>query len=94
MAANQSINFTQDPNDVLDYPFDYSQWLAAGETIVSSAWYPSPGIVVGTTTNAFTYTVVWLSGGSLGFPYTVQNRIVTSDGRTKNKSMTLRISTQ
>lgn len=92
-------DFTKDPDDVLDYGFDWgARWLSSGETISTSTWIASPGITVGTgsnganaPTNTNSATTVWLTGGNAGVPYTVTNRITTNQGRTVDRTMTIRV---
>lgn len=84
-------DFTKDPDDVLDYSFDWTAWMATSETISTSTWIPSPGIVVNSTANTTLVATVWLSGGTAGIPYTVTNRIVTNQGRTVDRTMTIRV---
>jgi len=69
-----------------------------GATISSNSWIVDPGItVVSNNTNAITIAgiayaantvaTIWLSGGQVGHTYKCINRIVTSDGRTKDKTL-------
>ena len=76
--------FEQDPNDVLDYPFDWSAFLG-GDTIQSSQFLADSGITV--ESDAIldsSHTVVWLSQPEAGKRYAVTNRIVTAGDRTKD----------
>lgn len=76
--------FEQDPNDVLDYPFDWSSFLGS-DTIQSSQFIADGGIMV--ESDAIlddSNTVVWLSGGTENKRYGVTNRIVTAGDRTKD----------
>lgn len=97
--------YTQDPSDVLDYAIDWGsgnvradeRWLDAGETIFSSTWAVSPPDLTTSlpaVVNHGTTTVIWLSGGTAGRPYTVTNRITTTAGRTVERSFTLVIKNQ
>src|SRR3990170_4589141 len=93
----------QDPNDLLDYVFDFaaltngtgpSDWLAAGETITAHTVTPAPvGFTVNSSsiTDAGTSVTVWLTGGVSGTLYTVTVHIDTSDGRSKDESLTFRV---
>lgn len=83
-------DFTKDPDDILDYSFDWSAWLATNETVLTFTALPSPGISVNSTSNSATITTVWLSGGTAGQPYTVTHRITTNQGRQVDKTMTIR----
>jgi hypothetical protein len=90
--ANLENVWTKDPDAVLDWSFDWTAWLnTPAESISTSTFSATPGIVLGTTSNTPTGATVWLSGGSDGRPYTVTNQIVTSQGRTDNRSVTIRV---
>lgn len=84
-------DFTKDPDDVLDYSFDWSLWLATNETISTSTWILSPGITQNSATNTTLISTVWLSGGTAGTPYSVTNRITTNQARTVDRTMTIRV---
>lgn len=81
----------KDPNDVTDYSFDWSRWLTGSETIVSFTATASGGLVLNSTPNTNTASTVWLSGGVASSIYEVQHLIVTSAGRTKALTMTIRV---
>lgn len=78
---------TKDPNAVLDYQFDWSEWLAASETINTSTWTADSGITVDSETETTTTATVWLSGGTAGSIYNVVNRIVTNQNRTDDRTL-------
>lgn len=91
-------DFIKDPDAVLDYHFDWNSWLPNGDQIISSQFIVAGGITVGNgsngapgPTNTTTNTTIWLLGGSPGQPYTVTNRIVTSQGRTDDRTITIRV---
>lgn len=83
--------FNKDPNAVLDYGFDWSSWLQTGETISSATWTVPTGITKTSQTESTTETIVWLSGGTAGTSYDVSCRIVTSQGRTDDRTMTIKV---
>jgi hypothetical protein len=78
----------KDPNAVLDYSIDWSQWLAdaGADAINTSNWTVPAGITKDSQTNTSTQSKVWLSGGSAGQTYRVVNRITTTGGRTADRS--------
>lgn len=84
MADNRS--FTKDPDGVLDYQIDWSDWLGT-DTIVTSTWTVGTGITKDSDTNTTTTATIWLSGGTAGTMYTLVNRITTTDGRTDDRSI-------
>lgn len=94
--------FPKDPAAVLDYRFDWkpltnaqdnaiSDWLASTETISSHSVTASTGLTVDSSELASTNTAViaWLSGGTAGRTYRVTCQIVTSAGRTDERSITI-----
>jgi hypothetical protein len=92
----------KDPQAVLDYAFDWagltngttgaiSDWLASGETISSHVVTVSTGITKDSDSEASGKVTVWLSGGTAGTTYTVACKIVTSAGRTDERSMTVQV---
>ena len=87
------MNFTKDPEAVLDYSIDWTDWLD-GDAIATSTWIAptetgSPTVVASSNTSKI--ATVWLSGGTVGANYTVTNRITTAGGRTEDRSITIRV---
>ena len=82
----------KDPDEVLDYQFDWASRLVTSETISTSTFVvtegsvtmANPGILAGKTT-------VWLSGGTLGEVNIITNRVETNQGRVYEESARLRI---
>lgn len=69
--------FEKDPDARLLYGFDWSDWLASGETITSASittdlTYETPNILSSGS------VVVWISGGTAGLRYPVACKIQTS----------------
>lgn len=86
-----AADYTKDADAVLDWKWDWSAWLATGETISASTMTASAGITINSSTNTSTTATVWLSGGTPGTPYLVSNRITTSAGRIDERSITIRV---
>lgn len=81
----------KDPDAVLDFGFDWSDWLATGETISTSEWTVEDGITKDSDTNDTTKSTIWLSGGTAGITYELTNTITTSASRTDERSMKIRV---
>jgi hypothetical protein len=77
----------KDPDSIIDYGVDWSNWLATGETIVTSIWPDIGDLVSESESNTTTATAIFISGGTLGATYTLTNRITTNQGRTEDRSM-------
>jgi hypothetical protein len=89
--------FVKDPQAILDYTVDWTDWLK-GDTISTSSWTVSPGITVGDGTNGAaapsktdTKTTIWFISGTLGVDYLATNRIVTVAGRTEDRTITVTV---
>lgn len=77
----------KDPDAVLDYAIDWSEWLATGETINTSTWTTPAGITEDSESETGTVATIWLSGGTAGEDYEAENEIVTTDARTDNRTI-------
>lgn len=84
-----SFFVVKDPNAVLDYYVDWTNWLTGSETLSTSTWTcTNTGITIGTATGSTSGTATaWISGGSDGEVYDVVNRIVTSGLRTEERTI-------
>ena len=81
----------KDPSAVLDYAFDWTGWLAAGETITDHTITADTGITVDSSTESDGKVTVWLSGGTAGKNYKVACKITTSAGRTDERTLWIRV---
>lgn len=83
----------KDPDEELDYQFDWSARLEAGETISTSTFIKSGSTSLVLDRHAISggLTTFWAVGGEAGEIVQITNRIVTSAGRTYDKTATLRI---
>ena len=88
MATRQ---YVKDPADVLDYRFDWSQWLTVGESIQTSTVSADTGITIDSSSNTTDSVTVWLSGGSLGGNYRVSSKIETTMARTVERSIAIKV---
>ena len=86
-----SSEFTKDPDAILDYQFDWSDWLGSSDTISTSTFTVETGLTKVTDTKTTTTTTIWLSGGTVGQTYGVANRIVTAGGRTEDRSIMIHV---
>jgi hypothetical protein len=84
--------FTKRINDVLDFDFDFTLWLADhdSDSIVSQSVI-APGLVIGAVTQSNGVVKVFLSGGVKGLNTTVVCKIITLGGRTKEVTTNMTI---
>lgn len=83
--------FLKDPDAVLDYVFDWSSWLSAGETISTATFTVETGLTKDSESNTSTTAKVWLSGGTVGERYMITSRVTTNQGRTDDRSAVVRV---
>ncbi len=94
--------YIKDPAEVLDYKFDFrsstngtgsGDYLASGETISSHTVTAETGITKDSdsATDTNTSVTVWLSGGTTGNEYDITCNIVTSAGRTVERTMVIEV---
>jgi hypothetical protein len=96
----------KDKDETLDYSIDWSRALEGGETISSVAWsiinsdkdkvsFPIGTTVDGlknlTQTNTQSVTTLYLSGGTDNKEYTIYCSITTTENRTKERPVKIRI---
>ncbi len=87
-----TTRFTKDPDAVLDYLWDWSEWLTAvGDTIDTVTFLPDTGITVESFTHTGTSATAWISGGTAGSSYSVTCRVMTAGGRTDDRTATFKI---
>ena len=86
--------YLKDPHSRVDYAIDWSAYLAPGQTLALSEWAVEPaeagGVAVDATSFSATASAATLSGGVAGHVYSVANRVTMSDGRSDERSLTLR----
>ena len=87
-------SYIKDPDAVLDYQWNWATWLPTGDTIASATVTAETGLTVDSDSNTATVVTAWLSGGTVGESYDVTCRVVTADGRTDDRTITLVIRQQ
>ena len=88
MAASKT--FLKDPDAVLDYEFDWSLWLADGETITDHT-VTVAGVTLDASTASDTAVVAWVSAGTVSTTATVAVLVTTSAARVDERTINLRI---
>lgn len=76
----------KDPDAVLDIQFDWRLWLASGETITGRTITLTGSAAKDSDSESNGFVTVWLSGGDEGDRCTVACRIMTSAGRTDERT--------
>lgn len=88
-----AFKVTKDPDAVLDYGMDWSQWLNTGDTISSATWSVTAPtgdgdpIAVDSDSETTTVATAIVSGGTVGNQYDLTCRIVTAAGLTDDRTI-------
>ena len=88
MLTNQ---YTKDPSAILDWAYDWTDWLAAAETITDHTITADTGLTVDSSTEEAGVVTVWLSGGTAGENYKVACLVETSAGRTDERTIWIKV---
>lgn len=83
--------FTKDPSATLDYTFNWAAWLASGDTLQSASATADTGLTVDSTSIVGQTVVVWVSGGEAGASYRLTCQVVTTGGRTDERTAIIEV---
>ena len=84
--------YTKDPDEHVDYGWDWATRLLDGESIDDSEWIvPTTDLIDTDEQLTGTTTVIWLAGGIFDSRYLVTNRVTTNQGRVMDWSFVLTI---
>lgn len=94
---NQTLWITKDPEAQLFYTFDWTDWLAAGDSIATAEYTvtarindPSPVLKVSEGIQGAT-TYVELSEGQEGKSYVVTVKVTTADGLVDRRNFRVKV---
>jgi hypothetical protein len=76
----------KDPQDTVWYTVDWTEWLATGETVSSTAWTVPAGITQDAVTATSKTSLIKLSGGSPGVTYKIACKATTSSSQVVERS--------
>lgn len=77
VTANKPT-IVKDPNAVLDYTIDWSDWLQPISDTIASVAVSVTGVTLDDTTNDGTSVTIWVSGGTAGTKGSARVRITTA----------------
>ena len=86
----KKVGLLKDPDEILDYTFDWSTWLGA-DTIASDVVTVDAGLTKDSDSNTTTAVTVWLSGGTAGTAYKVSSKVTTAAGRTAERTIIITV---
>jgi len=77
--------------EVLDYDFDYTEFLGADNIASSDITSTPSGLTLGTKSNTTKVQKQWISGGTIGVIYSVKCAMTSTGGRVKTLEVLLTI---
>lgn len=84
--------FFKQPDESLDFDFDFATWMPSGDSLASSVVTAETGITAGTKSHPGASVVKqFLSGGTHGTTYKVTCVITTTQGRVKEADIFVRV---
>ena len=87
----RNLTFDKDPDSVLDYTLDFTNWLVDTDTISTIVVTADTGITVDSSSNTTTTATAWLSGGTAGTAYDVTYHVNTAGGRQVDRTIRIRV---
>lgn len=88
-AGKPSI--VKDPDAVLDYTLDFTDWLALVTDTIVSHTVVVTGVVKNSSSNTTKLVTMWISGGAVGVTGSAVVRIVTAAGRIDDRTIYFKI---
>lgn len=87
--------YVKDPDALLDYKIDWSDYLAeVSDYIVSANASATAGIEIASSSKTSTAHIFYVSGGTVGLEYMITSRIWTNGGRRDDRSIIIAIESQ
>lgn len=84
--------FVKDPDATLDYVWNWATWLGSDTITGTPTITISPGgLTKSSQSNTTTTVTAWLTGGAVGTTYSVGCRIVTTAGRTDERTIQIAV---
>ena len=95
VSSTGKASIPKDPNAVLDYTFDWTDWLAAAstpaDTITAAEVIVDIGATVQTTVFDTQKVTAWVSGGTPGTTLALRCRVTTAGGRVEDRTVYLKV---
>lgn len=92
MSLRPIKTFIKDPDAVLDYSVDWSDWLEDDDDTISSVvWDVPTGLTLSSQSETDTVATVFLSGGTAATRYNVGCRVTTVGGRVDDRTIEIRV---
>lgn len=85
-------SFTKQPAEVVDYDLDYTDWLTAGDNVVSSViTVDIVGLTIVSVLINDPRVKIWVSGGTDKVTYKLTVTTTTDEGRVKQDEFKIKV---
>jgi hypothetical protein len=84
------VDFTKDADETLDFSFNYAPKLGE-DTILTSVFSLPDGLSLVSQSNDTDSATIFVSGGSAGRIYRIENTITTAGGREYEKTLYVQV---
>jgi hypothetical protein len=81
--------YVKKPAAVLDYIWDWTDWLTTTETIASATVTPAAGLTLDSHSETTTAVTAWFSGGTAGKYYLATCHVVSNQGRADDRDLVI-----
>ena len=89
--ATGKATIIKDPDENLDYSFNWSDYLSPTSDTIASVVFAAVGATLGTVSNTTTLATAFVSDGVSGSTATLSCAITTAQGRVAQRSVYLKI---
>jgi hypothetical protein len=86
--------YIHDPDAVVDYSVDWSDWLPTGDTIDTSEWTIASGLTKVASSVTGNVASIVVSGGTAGQELRITDRMTTVNGRVYDRTIVLLVRNQ
>ena len=87
ISASGKATIVKDPDAVLDYTLDLSDWLTDITDTLSALTVTGDGVTIDSSVIDGSDCIAWISGGVVGQPASATFRFTTVGGRTDDRTM-------
>lgn len=87
--GNPSPWILKDPDAVLDYVFDWTDWLTENGDAIASYTVTVDGVTKDSDSRVGARVTAWVSGGTVGTTASVTCRVVTDNSPTRTDERTI-----
>ena len=93
LVWRKGLTIQKDPDDIIDIPVDYSNWLTGSNTVSGSSTVTADtGLTVDSTSTTTTIVTPRVSGGTSGETYDLNYNMVDSAGQVLNRTIRVKVS--